>query len=59
MKSQSKKQKKARRGLRKASKALNAILEDNLMDSYGGKKLNQQTNKLERANQLLTEAFNG
>ena len=56
-KSDKKRKKLARRGIRKAFNAINKILEEDLLNKFGLRKLNQQTNKITKANEMLNKAF--
>ena len=58
-KSDKKRKKKARRGIKKCYKAIKKILDQDLMNSFGLRKLNRQTNQIEKGNELLNQAFNG
>jgi len=57
VKSDKKRKKQARKAIRKACNAIEEILDKELMYKFGLRKLNQQTNKITRANEMLNKAF--
>jgi hypothetical protein len=55
----SKRKKLAKRGIRKAYKAMEKIIDNNLIQSKTLKGLTTETTKIELANEYLDKAFNG
>ena len=52
-----KRRKLAKRGLRKASKAMQRILDNNMIQSKSLKGLTTESTKIARANEMLSKAF--